>query len=454
MRELLTSRGARTAFAIAAMCAILVAAIGVGYLAPARPQVALIAAAIVLLTGVTAVQPATIPVLAMAALPIVRRVGTGSVDFTMSDAVLGVAAVVAFLFTIRPLSAPMRGLLWLNALYQFATLFTVIVNPFTANQVEWVHAWLLVSGALLVGWAVGRAGLASGGLGLFVFVCTGLAVAVVIQAALQYARGDLGPVYASWPMGMHKNFSGTLFAFAALVAFARPAWLRWRTSFAMTAFVVLSMGLLASQSRQAIIGLGVALLLIAFREGRTRRRWSLLLFAVAPAMVLVASLVRDQVESNNQFNSVFQRITWFQETLDLWLLSPWFGHGLRFWVSGRTAIGYQPPNVALELLSTAGVVGLAAFSVMMFVALKILWELRPAYGTLAFTAVLSRLLQSQLDLFWISIQVSVPFAIVGVCLGALAADEADVDPDSVLSRLHRVAPERHPAPAAVIEEAG
>ncbi len=35
--------------------------------------------------------------------------------------------------------------------------------------------------------------------------------------------------------------------------------------------------------------------------------------------------------------------------------------------------------------------------------------------------VLSRLVQGQLDLFWVAVQTSVPFLIVGICLGAQAA---------------------------------
>ncbi len=45
-----------------------------------------------------------------------------------------------------------------------ATLFTVVANPYLLNAVEWFHAWLLVAGALVVGWAVGRAGYARAGL--------------------------------------------------------------------------------------------------------------------------------------------------------------------------------------------------------------------------------------------------------------------------------------------------
>ena len=49
-------------------------------------------------------------------------------------------------------------MLWAAVGYQFATLMTVVNNPYAANAIEWAHAWLLVIGALFVGWAVGANG--------------------------------------------------------------------------------------------------------------------------------------------------------------------------------------------------------------------------------------------------------------------------------------------------------
>jgi hypothetical protein len=56
--------------------------------------------------------------------------------------------------------------------------------------------------------------------------------------------------------------------------------------------------------------------------------------------------------------------------------------------------------------------------------LVVLWRMDPAYGTLALVAVLSRIVQSQFDLFWIAVSVSVPFVIAGICVGAMALDHS------------------------------
>ena len=48
----------------------------------------------------------------------------------------------------RPYSRPMRTMIWLSVIYQVSTMFTLVLNPYKANVVEWFHAGLLVAGAL------------------------------------------------------------------------------------------------------------------------------------------------------------------------------------------------------------------------------------------------------------------------------------------------------------------
>ncbi|MBK9697984.1 MAG: hypothetical protein IPO80_11590 [Propionibacteriaceae bacterium] len=100
-----------------------------------------------------------------------------------------------------------------------------MANPFLANTVEWFHAWVSVSGALLVGWTIGRAGHAKAGLSLFLLAALALAVVTIAQGGLQVASGNFGPVYVRWPYDMHKNLVGTLLAFGAITAYVRPPWM-------------------------------------------------------------------------------------------------------------------------------------------------------------------------------------------------------------------------------------
>lgn len=462
MRELLRSRAVVWTASVLGTLLVGAVALGLGRILPAQPEIALAIAGAILVLGITAAEPAVIPLLAVPLLLVGHRVGAGSVNVSVSDAALLMATVVALVFTTRPLSPVLRNLLWLSALYQFATLFTVVANPFLANTVEWFHAWVSVSGALLVGWTIGRAGHAKAGLSLFLLAASALAVVTIVQGGLQMASGDFGPVYVRWPYDMHKNFVGTLLAFGAITAYVRPQWMGWTNGWARAAFWTLVAGVAATQSRQAIIGLGFAIFVVVLRVERVPaglagsatnvsadsaglladsgkgavlvRRSKLILFAVIPAVAVVLTLVRDQVASGNQFNSFFQRIGWFSETIAFWSGSPWVGHGLRFWYRGL--LGFQPPNAELEVLAAAGLLGLAAFLTWMIGTLSVLWRMDPTYGTLAVAVVLLRFVQGQFDQFWVGAQVNVPFAVAGICVGAaaLSGQERRLTSATVVSR--------------------
>lgn len=403
----------------ALLMSAVVLTLGTGWMVARHPGLGVGIAVAVVTVGLATAQPALLPVLAMPLLAVGLRVGGGGVDLTLSDFALGLALWPAVLFGPRPLSPPMRRLLWLNALYQAVTLLTVVANPFLANTVEWVHAWLLVSGALLVGWAVGRSGYARQGLTLLLLVSLVIALSTIGQGLVQLSSGNTAAVYPDWPWSMHKNFAGTLLGFAAVLVYVHPAWMGWSRRWALAAFWVFGVAIAFTQSRQALLALGAVLVVLTLRGGE-RRRSRLILVAVVPALLFVGTLVRDQVEAGNPFNSVFQRLDWYAETWAISLEAPWLGYGLRYWTGPEPPASFQPPNVILEQLATSGVVGLLGFLVMIGGTLVVLWRMDPAFGTLALGVVLSRLLQGQFDLFWISIGVSVPFALAGVALGAEA----------------------------------
>jgi hypothetical protein len=428
------------AFAAIAVLAVLAA---VGVAVPRNGLYAVAGAVAVLVTGATIYQPVAIPVLAMPALVVVQRVGGDSTNLSFSDLALFGAFWAALLLGPRPWSRPLRWLLWLSVVYQVATLFTVIANPYRSNTIEWFHAWLSIAGALVVGWAVGRAGFARVGIVLYLIPCFLIALLVCGVALNQLAHGDTEPVFLNWPFFMHKNFTGDVLGIAALVLYARPPWLALPRWFAYGGFWLCIAAIAGSQSRQAIVGLGIAVLVIALRRGQGVHHTKLVLLAVIPAAFFVVQVLQDQLASGNQFNSAYQRLTWFQQSLVVWNQNQWFGAGLRWWYTDRTGFHFQPPQAELEVLSSAGTIGLIGFVVLMVGTLVVLWRVAPQYGTLAFAVVLARLVQGQLDLFWVSIQTSVPFVIAAVCLGALARDEAGEharEPDRVTAPRHVGAP--------------
>jgi hypothetical protein len=379
------------------------------------------AACVALLVVGAALTPAismAIPLIMLPALFVVERAGLGGADLSVSDVALAAAFGSAVLLGTRPFSRPLRQLLWLNLVYQFATLFTVIVNPYVANTVEWFHAWLLVSGALVVGWALGRGGYARIALLLMVATACVIAAATIFSGLIQYASGDFGGVYVTYPLPMHKNHAGAVMAFAAVVAYVHPSWMSWSKNWARAALWLLLVAIVMTQSRQALIGLIVAILIVALRSGSGGRS-RLVLLMILPGIWLVAVTIIEQIQSQNQHNSAFQRLQWFREVYLLWRESPLFGHGLRYWTNGPV-VSFQPPQAELEVLASAGVIGLLGFAVMWIGIVIILGKLDRAYGTLALAVVLSRLVQGQFDLFWVASSVSIPFVIAGVCLGAQA----------------------------------
>jgi hypothetical protein len=378
---------------------------------------AMVVGALVIAAVLTTSTPLAIALFAMPGLLISQRIGLGGGDLSVSDAALAAAFGTALLLGQRPYSKPLRQLLLINLVYQFATLFTVVVNPYALNTIEWFHAWMLVSGALIVGWALGAAGYARLALSLIVFTACVFAMVTVVEAAFQYAVGDFGPATPSWPFPMHKNFIGTVLAFGAIIAYLNPDWVGWTKGWARFAFGLMAAGIVVAQSRQALIGLTAAIVVAVLRRSTTGRS-RLVLLLLVPAAWLVISMVVDQIESQNRHNSVFQRVEWLREVYHFWRESPIFGHGLRYWYNPGE-LPYQPPQAELEVLASAGVVGLVGFLVMWIVVLVVLWHVDPRFGTLAVAVLLSRFVQSQFDLFWVAVQVSLPFVVAGICLGAM-----------------------------------
>ena len=387
-----------------------------------------VAAAVVAFLAVGAVltsaEPLAIALMATPAVLVTERLGLGGVDLTVSDVALAAALGSAILLGKHDYSAPMRGILWANLGYQFATVFTVIVNPYPQNTVEWFHAWLLVSGALIVGWAIGRAGHVRVAFMLILAAIATLALGTFVTAIGQFVVGDfLSAVYPTWPWAMHKNFAGGMLAFGAFIAYVNPSWVGLSPKWMRFLFWTFLAALVLTQSRQAAVGLAVALLIHTLRRG-ARQHIPLVLAIVVPGAILVVQSVIDQIDSQNQFNSFYQRVNWLREVYALWKLSPIFGHGLRYWYVHPTA-NFQPPQAEVEVVAATGVIGLLGFVVMWIAILVVLWKVNPVYGSLALGLAISRIVQAQFDLFWVAAQVSVPFLVIGICLGAQATHRAE-----------------------------
>lgn len=389
--------------------------VAAGVISAWDPELALPFALVVMLVALAAIDLSLVPVLAVPATMVMNRVGPMSV----SDFVLGAASIVALLMLRGRGGLTLQPLIWAGTAYVAITAPQLLLNSYGANVIEWGHEVVLVLGSMVVGFVVGREGRARLALGLYAVIGMAIAVAAIVAAV----GNGFGPVY----LGMlHKNSIGGILLVAGLIAFANPPWLGWKPRWAYLGFFLCGFGMLAAQSRQALIGTLVGVIIIGMRprfHNGKRSRW--IWFLLLPVGYFVYGEVAEQLASNDNFNSSAQRLAWYADSIEVWLMSPIFGVGHRWWVTGHTGFsGFQPPNAELEVLTTVGLVGLFGFLAMFASAIWMLAKMNPVYGTLGLAIVVARLVQTQFDLYWVAGQSSILWIIAGICYGVRERDRA------------------------------
>jgi hypothetical protein len=420
---------------------LLIVAGALGLISARFGSYAIVAAVTILAVGLASTDIGLIPVMAFPATLLMMRVGGA---LSVSDVVLAAAALPAVLLYKSAEAEEMRPLIWLGVIYQAALLPGLLLNPYRDNIQEWVHELFLVLGSLVVGWVVGRRGQARTALNIYIFGCTLIGVWAFVYGLYMLGTGGIfGPVYLPF---LHKNFIGNTLAYALLLAYVRPDWLGWSKRLSWFVMIACAAGIAASNSRQAILSVAVAVAILSLRSrqgGGGRGR--LLLLALVPAVWYVGRTVYEQLTSDNPFNSTSQRLTWFVESLEVWQTSPIFGVGLRWWYSDRFNAHFQPPNAFLEMLTSAGVVGLLAFILMCAGGLWVVFRLEPRYGNAALAVMIARFCQGQLDLYWVAGQAAIPWLMAGLAFG-LKAYERSIP---VTSEAIVAAPTQHAGPPVV-----
>ncbi|MHA7985507.1 O-antigen ligase family protein [Rathayibacter sp. CAU 1779] len=415
--------GGVTPIVVAVVTLAVVVGVSLGVLSVNSSLIALVVGVVVLLAGVMVRDPTIVPVLAVPATLVLTRVGGA---LSVSDVVLALASVVSLLMLRGRGAVVLMPLVWAGIVYLAMAIPTQIVNPYTANVTEWVHEVFLILGSLIIGFVIGRENRAQTALTIYLLACSGIGIAVIYVSLSTFAQtGEFAPVFLG---DLNKNTTGGMLAIAAVVAFARPIWLRWTPGWSWAAVIVCSLGVVAAQSRQGLIGAIVGILIVSIRaRPQTGRRVRIVWLAAIPGIVWVLSALTAQLQSDNQFNSAHQRVDWYTQSVQIWLTSPIFGVGMRWWYTDRFAGQYQsfqPPNAELEVLTTVGVFGLIGFFVMFAVAGWYLWKMDPVYGTVGFAVVATRFTQAQFDLYWVAGQASLLWIVAGICYGVKAMDDA------------------------------
>ena len=416
--------GARWTRPAVTWAAVAAAAAVVGVAAAVSPLAGLAAAGLVLAVGVYVVDPLLFPVVVLPGALLIQRVGGASTNLSAADVLCLVGGLVA-LVHVRWTEAPnlkrfLAGIVW----FQAALVLVVIAHPFRGDIVEWFHRWSYLALATIAGWAVAASGRARQSLRLYLWGATALGVLAVATAVSLHFQP------AQWGL-YQKNAIGAAMWVAIVVAQVNPSWARIGRTEALVVKAVCLLGLLASQSRQSAILLVLAVAIIFLLDPATRRRAAVAVAVAIPLLGLVYYSFVTAAHNNPKFNSVAIRYGQIDAALHVWHLSPILGMGMRFYNLPAYIAVTAPPNSLIDNLASTGLVGSAAFFVLVGITLIALWRLPREFGTLGFAVLAAHYVDGLFDTFWIGSLCIPAMVIAGISLGMAdthrRADRGDGD---------------------------
>ena len=405
----------RRAGAVAAWVSTVVVAGAIGIAVAGNRKVGLVMAGLVLVLGILIADPLLVVVIALPGTLLIQRVGGASTNLSAADLLVFIAAVVSLPY-IRWREAPylrqfLMGIVW----FQAVLLLVVIAHPFRDNIVEWFHRWSYVGGSVLVGWVIATNGRTRQAFRLFLAGSSILAVIAMEHAV----TGHFQP--AQWGV-YQKNGIGAIMWIAIVVAQINPPWTGiGRVEARVNKYLCIG-GLLASQSRQSVILLILAIALAAFLNPELRGRSRLLMLAAFPAAVALYFSFAIAARNNPQFNSVTTRVDQISAALHVWHLSPILGEGMRFYNLPQFITVTAPPNVFIDNLASTGIIGSLAFLFMVWVTVRTMFRLPYALGTLGLVILVFHYVDGLFDIFWIGASTIAPFIIAGISLGMADMD--------------------------------
>lgn len=278
---------------------------------------------------------------------------------------------------------------WPAVLFIIAGAISVLVAPDRRAGLGLYRAYLLEPIAFFfivasVARDVRRVLLVVAGLGVATLV-VGLANAVVVIHAILTHRLDLAgtpPVVIYQTSNAVALFLLPVMGVAAgIVAYGRDR----RTRLAGAAYLVLALpSFLLTFSRGgylALLGVAVGLALVH------RRRWALLTIAVAIALVFalippVTSRIAHELNPADPNNTLVGRSYLWRATLQMLQHQPLTGAGLSgfearlapYWNATHTDRFIYPHNLVLNFWTETGLLGLAAFGWLLYVAFAVSWR--------------------------------------------------------------------------------
>jgi hypothetical protein len=373
---------------------------------------------------VTVRRPVALAIAAVVCVFAVQRLGarsftpgsSGGVSY--SDALLAAAAflaVPAVLGTaeLRRIRLPLFGL----AAYLACLLPTVILNHSRRSDLEWVHRLVLVGGALVIGAWITRERVQHTALRWLVGASAFLAV-----AAIENTLGH--SLHAASPFQLNKNFLGSVLATVLIVLIVAGREFGVPTRLQVLLTMLVAGGIVATQSRGAMLAVvvGVILALGLDIRGHTRRARALgILVAIVLASITYVSVKHqlDQTQTQRQNGSIGVRFNVEKETRRVWRTSPEYGVGLKYFNTGDFGVFAVAANNAVDNeLAESGNIGLAGFALLQGAVFVTGARRRRNDKFVAATvgAVFGMLVHGMVDIYWNAGVVSLPFILFGIAL--------------------------------------
>lgn len=396
----------------------------VGALATASVRLAVPLTLFGVLLVLMAWRTVAIAVIAVPGVFIIQRAPL--IDVSYVDIIVAVAGAAAFLAGAqRALTPNARVVLWAFAAYLGLLLGSVAFNQSLRSDFEWIRRISVVAGSMLVGAWLVREGLAH-------IALRALLMATVLLGILAVGSSASEGFAPASPLWYHKNYVGSISATVLLVLVAAPGAFRLSAMSVRVAAVFLTAGLLAAQSRGAILALSAGLLIWFVRIDRDRRRrfGALAVVALVGFTALVGLSIRAQLARRvvNPHDSISQRIEVESATRELWQAHPMTGVGLRYF-STPEFNGYQPPNnVVNEVLAEAGFPGLIGFVIFVGGSLIGLSRRRDQLALAALCVVSARFVHGLVDIYWVAGTTTLPWLIAGMGLASPRQDSNDDPP--------------------------
>lgn len=400
---------------IVAVVVVVLAQFVLALAAAAYPGHALEIMAAVAAVVAALVFPRAVLVLALLATLLPQRVGPAQFDLSITDAVAALAVVASLRFV--PWRDPrLRLVLGALLLYLAALTVSVAAHPTQRALLEWGHRGVLFGGGLLIGVGIVQSGTTRVALRAFVAVSSVVAVLAIVYTLTHH----LDPAYV---LDLQKNHAGVVLAVAFLVTLISRERLAWPPKVVRGLQVLTLLGLLATQSRAAAVGLVVSLAVRSvIRSGHGRQRQaSIAVLGLCFVLIIITFVsvnTRDLSRSaeDQKFNAINSRLDTIDTTLQkVFRPNPVGGGGLRFWRDPTLNAG-APHDLVVGELGESGVVGFLGFLLLLTATAIALKRGRDDLAMLGLLAFIVRVTQASADIFWVAGPLTVALIVAGMGL--------------------------------------